>query len=106
MARKARTPNAARKPPGPRQRVHIRVAYAGKGAPPEPVRGKFKQLHNLLERNEAGKIEASTVAGGFMDIYMTTTAAQETVEAAWELANCLGLSANTTIRISQRETEG
>jgi hypothetical protein len=106
MPRKPRTPNAARKPPGPRQRVHIRVAYAGKGPPPEPVRGKFRQLHILLERNDAGKIEASAVAGGFMDIYMTTTAAQETVEAAWKLANDLGLSANTTVKIAQREMEG
>jgi hypothetical protein len=46
------------------------------------------------------------VAGGFMDIYMTTTAAQETVEAAWKLANDLGLSANTTVKIAQREMEG
>jgi hypothetical protein len=85
--------------------VHIRVAYAGKGAPAPAVRGKVQQLEIGLLQHDAGEIERSTAAGGSMDIYVSTTAAQKTVETAWKLANHLGLSVNTTVKIERRGME-
>ena len=83
-----------------------RVAYAGPGAPAPAVRGKFGQLEIGLLQHDAGEIEQSTTAGGSMDIYVSTTAAQKTVETAWMLANNLGLSVNTTVKIERRGMEG
>jgi diaminopimelate decarboxylase len=106
MTRKQRTVKKARTRRGPWQSVHIRVAYAGKGEPAPAVLEKLLKLEVGLLVDRPGEIQTSTATGGSMDIVVVTTAAQETVEAAWRLANDLGLSANTTVKIERRGMEG
>jgi hypothetical protein len=105
MGGKRISANTASTRPSLRQRVHIRVTYAGTGAPARELHGKFLQLYHGLLLGEAGTIEESRVAGGHMDIYVRTTVAQVTIETAWRLANDLRISVNTTVKIAQREQE-
>jgi len=88
-----------------RQKVHIRITYAGTGAPTRVLHGKFLQFEAGMLHEDSGTIEKSSLGGGAMDIYVSTTAAQSTSEMAWRLANQLGISANTTVKTVRRETE-
>ena len=91
--------------PGPRQKVHIRIAYQGKGPPGPILRERCDRVEETLAQEAGGTLGESRYGDGTVDIYVSTREAQRTIPAAWKIINHLGLSARTTIKIADGKAE-
>ncbi len=99
MAAKATTARAPSMHNGPRQKVHIRIRYEGRGRPGPQLMGRCDALADRLVQAEVGKIQDRAAGDGAVDIYVVTRSADRTVEKAWEIINDLGIAARATIQI-------
>src|SRR5262245_37912928 len=100
MSSRASAAPVATPPVGPRQSVHIRVTYTGKGPPGPNLRSRCETLGHKLVEAEAGQIQRSTSGEGSVDIYVMTRNTPSTVTKAWEILNGLGLSSRSTVKVA------
>ena len=91
--------------PGPRQKVHIRIAYQGKGPPGPILRERCDRVEESLVQEAGGTIGESRCGDGTVDIYVSTREAQRTIPVAWKIISHLGLGARTTIKIADSKAE-
>ena len=100
------TPPPASQPTGQRQRVHIRITYAGKGQPGPKLAERCETLVDMLVEADAGVIDGRKTGGGAADVYVFTRFSKHTIETARRIANELGIGNRTTIKISDSKVEG
>jgi hypothetical protein len=98
MASRMSTVPASSKTSG-RQKVHIQIAYRGKGEPGKQLKERCDTLVEMLVDSDAGVIAERKAGNGAVDVYVVTGFADHTVEMARKTANELGISARTTIKI-------
>lgn len=87
---------------GPRRKVHIQIAYMGKGPPGPLLREKCARVEETLAEKDAGTIgDDSTSGDGLVHIFVNTREPQKAITEAWKIVNHLGLSARATIKIAE-----
>jgi len=100
MAGKASTADVPGTGNGQRQRVHIRIAYQGRGEPGPLLAERCETLvHDLALETDVGKPHEHKAGGGSVDIRVLTRSANHTIRTAWKIVNALGLAARATIQI-------
>jgi len=104
MAGKASTADMPGTGNGLRQRVHIRIAYQGRGKPGPQLAERCEALvHELALETDIGKPHEHKAGDGSVDIYVITRSAEHTIKTAWRIVNALGLAARATIQIDNEK---
>jgi hypothetical protein len=93
------------KPASVRQRVQIRVEYAGKGQPGPHLAQRCDLLVSLLVERDAGVIEPRKVGDGAVDVFVVTRFAEHTIVTARSILVELGIADRSTVKLAERRGE-
>ena len=92
--------------PGPRLKLHIRIAYMGEGPPGPQMRERCERIEATLVEENAGTIAPGAMGNGAVDIYVMTRHVDKTRAVAWTVINDLGLAGRSTVCVVDGKVEG
>jgi hypothetical protein len=93
------------KPARVRQRVHIRITYAGKGPPGPQLAERCNTFVSMLVEADAGVIERRPAGDGTVDIVVVTRFADHTIEQARKILAELGIADRATVKLADTKVE-
>lgn len=105
MSGKSDPASPSSKPASVRQRVHIRVEYAGKGQPGPQLAQRCDLLVSMLTEADAGVIEPRKVGDGVVDIFVVTRFADHTIVTARKILVELGIDKRSTVKLAEPKVE-